>query len=203
MKLSEKMWKRKCSLHNRLEKFAETEKGAAGQVESEIHVDGFFDIEGVVHHGFLCQGQTVNRLYYLEVLKRLRENVRRNRLQLWRSNSWFLHHDNAPAHGSLLICDFLTNTNSSVLPQPPHLPDLDPADIFLFPKLNSASKGRRFQTIQETTKKSQTELGAIPKEAYQSCFQKWQRRWELCVNAGEEDFDGDKAHSVAGISERI
>jgi hypothetical protein len=38
---------------------------------------GFFDIEGVVHHEFLRQGQTVNRWYYLEVLKRLRENVRR------------------------------------------------------------------------------------------------------------------------------
>jgi hypothetical protein len=34
----------------------------------------FFDIEGVVHHEFLRQGQTMNRWYYLEVLKRLREN---------------------------------------------------------------------------------------------------------------------------------
>jgi hypothetical protein len=42
-------------------KFAETEKGVAGQVECESHVDGFFfDIEGAVHHEFLCQGQTVN-----------------------------------------------------------------------------------------------------------------------------------------------
>jgi hypothetical protein len=48
-------------------------KGAAGQVEYENHVDGF------VHHEFLHQGQTVNRWYYLEVLKRLRENVRRRR----------------------------------------------------------------------------------------------------------------------------
>jgi hypothetical protein len=37
-------------------KFAEIEKGAAGQVECESHVDGFFfDIEGVMHHEFLCQ----------------------------------------------------------------------------------------------------------------------------------------------------
>jgi hypothetical protein len=41
-----------------------------------------FDIEGVVHHEFLRQGQTVNRWYYLEVLKHLRENVRRKRPQL-------------------------------------------------------------------------------------------------------------------------
>jgi hypothetical protein len=55
-------------------------KGVAGQVKRESHVDGFFDIEGVVHHEFLHQGQTMNRWYYLEVLKRLRENVRRKDL---------------------------------------------------------------------------------------------------------------------------
>jgi hypothetical protein len=39
-------------------------------------------IEGVVHHEFLYQGQTVNHWCYLEVLKHLRENVRRKRRQL-------------------------------------------------------------------------------------------------------------------------
>jgi hypothetical protein len=63
-------------------KFVKTEKGAAGQVECESHVDGFFDIEGDVHHEFLCQEQTVNQWYYLKVLKLLRENVRRKRPQL-------------------------------------------------------------------------------------------------------------------------
>jgi hypothetical protein len=56
--------------------FAETEKGAAGQVQCESHVEGFFFYnEGVIHHEFLCAGQTVNRWYYLELLKRLRENL--------------------------------------------------------------------------------------------------------------------------------
>jgi hypothetical protein len=43
-----------------LEKFAKTKKCAVGQVECESHVDGFFNIEGVVHHEFLHQGQIVN-----------------------------------------------------------------------------------------------------------------------------------------------
>jgi hypothetical protein len=50
---------------------------------------------------------------------------------------------------------------------------------------------------------SQTELRAILKKAYQDCFQKWQQHWEQCINAGEEYFEGDKAHSVAGMSEKI
>jgi saccharopine dehydrogenase-like NADP-dependent oxidoreductase len=83
-------------------------------VEHEIQVDGFLDIEGVVH-----QGQTVNCWYYHEELKRLRENVRRKRPEMWKNNSWFHHHDNAPAHASLLIRDILANTNTTVPPQPP------------------------------------------------------------------------------------
>jgi hypothetical protein len=40
-------------------------------------------------------------------------------------------------------------------------------------------------------------------KAYQDCFQKWQQCWEQCINAGGEYFEGDKAHSVAGMSEKI
>jgi hypothetical protein len=49
--------------------------------------------------------------------------------------SWFLHHDNDPAHVLLLIHDFLANTNTTLLSQPPYSPAMAPADFFLFPKL--------------------------------------------------------------------
>jgi hypothetical protein len=111
------------------------------EIERESHVDGFFYIKGVVHHEFLHQGQTVTRWFYLEVLKRLRENVRRKSPQLWRNNSWFFHHDSAPTHASLLTRDFLANTNTTVLPQSPYSRDLAPAGIFLFSKLKSTLKG--------------------------------------------------------------
>jgi hypothetical protein len=57
-----------------------------------------FDCEDIVHQEFVPPGQTVNQSYYLEVLKLLREQVRRKRLELWRNQDWLLHHDNAEAH---------------------------------------------------------------------------------------------------------
>jgi hypothetical protein len=53
----------------------------AGRVRSNVKVmlKFFLDIEVVVHYKFLRQGQTLNRWYYIEVLKRLRENVKRKK----------------------------------------------------------------------------------------------------------------------------
>ena len=89
----------------------------------------FFYSEGVVHYEFLSQGRTVNKEYYLEVMQRLREAVRKKRPDAWRENQWMLQHDNAPAHSSFLVRDFLAKHATTVLPQSPYSPDLAPADF--------------------------------------------------------------------------
>jgi len=35
----------------------------------------FFDIKDTVHFEFILQGRTVNQVYYVEILKKLREAV--------------------------------------------------------------------------------------------------------------------------------
>ena len=42
----------------------------------------FFDHEGVVHHEYAPPGQTITKDYYIEVLRQLRDAVRRKRPQL-------------------------------------------------------------------------------------------------------------------------
>jgi len=59
----------------------------------------------------------------------------------WRTNSCFLLHDNAPAHQSVLVKDFLAKNNVTTLVHSPHSPDLGPPDFYLFPLLKSALKG--------------------------------------------------------------
>ena len=102
----------------------------------------------------VSRGETVNKEVYLNVLKRLRAAVRRKRPEAWTNNIWMLHHDNGPAHASLLIREFLTKHETTVVPQPPYSPDLVPADFFLFPKLKSSLKGRRFQNVEEIEENS-------------------------------------------------
>ena len=109
----------------------------------------FFDWKGIVHHEFVPRGQMVNKQLYQEVLVRLRDAVRRKRPELWENQTWKLHHDNAPAHTSLLIRSYLAKYQTSVVPHPPDSPDLAPGDFLLFPKIKTTLKGRRFQTIEE------------------------------------------------------
>ena len=66
----------------------------------------FFDWKVIVRYEFVPCGETVDIEFYLNVLKRLRETVRRKRPEAWTNNIWMLHHDNAPAHASLLIREF-------------------------------------------------------------------------------------------------
>ena len=65
-----------------------------------------FFIRGIFHYEFVPTGQTVNQVYYLEVLERLSEKVRRKRPELFANNSWISHHDNAPAHTALSVREF-------------------------------------------------------------------------------------------------
>ncbi|GFX24617.1 truncated putative DD34D transposase [Trichonephila clavipes] len=68
----------------------------------------FFDLDGIVHHEYAPQGQTANKEFYLDVMRRLRENVHRKRPVLWASSRWMPHHDGAPAHTAILVPQFLT-----------------------------------------------------------------------------------------------
>ena len=83
----------------------------------------------IVHYEFASRGQTINKEYYVEVLKRLRDAVRRKRPRFWSSGDWLLHHDNAPAHSSNLVQQFLAKHKIVQLCQPPYSPDIAPCDF--------------------------------------------------------------------------
>ena len=70
---------------------------------------------GIVHNQFAPKGQTVNVAFYVEVLKRLRDCMRRVRSGLWEVRRRILHHDNAPVHSALIVRYFFTGKFITVL----------------------------------------------------------------------------------------
>ncbi|UYV84061.1 hypothetical protein LAZ67_X001029 [Cordylochernes scorpioides] len=174
---------------------ARTKTEKTRQVRSNVKVllTVFFDFRGVVHHEFLPQGRTVNKEYYLQVMRNLREAIRQKRPDLWKNKNWLLHHDNAPAHTSLLVRDLLAKNNALMMPQPPYSPELAPCDFFLFPKLKRPMKGRRYAMLDEIKTASKEELKNIFFFKYfLMCFEDWKNRWHKCIISHGDYLEGDK-----------
>jgi histone-lysine N-methyltransferase SETMAR len=104
-----------------------------------------------VHKEFVHPGQTVNQQFCLKVLKRLRDIVQKKRPEMWSIIDWFLHHDNAPAHTTLCVQQFLAKNNMTVIPYPPYSPDLMPCDFFLFPSMKNQMKRKHFVDVSEVS----------------------------------------------------
>jgi hypothetical protein len=104
----------------------------------------FFDYRRIVHHSYAPEGQTINKEYYLEVIRHLHDAVRCKRPDLWVSQNWQLHHENAPAQSSHMIHSFLAKHGIQVARQTPYSPDMSPCDFWLFPKLKRPLNGSRF-----------------------------------------------------------
>ena len=132
-------------------KFTMAEKSATSLQQCQVHVDRFFDIQGIVHKEFVPPGQTINGKFYCRVLKRLREDNRLKHPDKWKKNNWLLHHDNTPAHTSL-VRQFLTSKNITVIP-PPIRRTLPPATFSYSPRWNYGWKGVILTRLRRSTQK--------------------------------------------------
>jgi hypothetical protein len=135
-----------------------------------------------VHKEFVPAGQAVNSGFCCDVLRQLRENVRRRRPERWLEQTWLLHHDNAPSHTSVFTQKFLAKHKMTVILHPPYSPVLAPCDFFLLPKMKLNLKGRRFDTIEDIRVESQGVLDTVIEKDFQEEFQKWRTRWDFCLH---------------------
>ena len=126
----------------------------------------------------------------------LRERVRRRRPDMWKNASWILHHDNAPAHNSLSVKRYLAKNNIPVLEHTPYSPDLAPCDFFLFPKIQSALKGTRFESVDAVKTKATQLLNSLTQNYLQHYFQQWKIRMERCRDRGGGYIEGDNISIV-------
>jgi hypothetical protein len=151
----------------------------------------FFDINGIVHREFVPPNTTVNSDFHCDVLRCLRENVRRRTLELWCNHSWLLHHGNVPTHTSLKSTEFVTNSNMVIIPHHPYLPGLALCNFALFPKLKMKLKGWRLKqclTSNQNRKRYSTALRKMTSTVIWSMGKKW---WDRCIRSQGDYFLGD------------
>jgi transposase len=109
---------------------------------------------------------------------------------MWKNRNWLLHHDNAPAHTSLIVREFLTK-NVPTVPHPAYSSDLAPCHFHVFRKMKLRLKGRRFASTEEVQAESQQILNTLMLTDFSECFQKWQTHWDHCIQAQGDYFEGD------------
>ena len=51
--------------------------------KTKVMLLAFIDSEGIVHHEYTPNGQTINKEFYVEVLRLLRESLDRKRPEKW------------------------------------------------------------------------------------------------------------------------
>ena len=73
------------------------------------------------------------------------------------------------------------------VPQPPCSLDLAPCDIWLFPKL----RGCRYETIEKVKEAVAKVIDTLTEEDFHGAFEKLLKRYNKCIVAGGDYFEGD------------
>ena len=117
------------------------QEGNTEQIHPQTFDDPFFLI--CMHRD--PTGQTVNKEYFVEVLREFKKRFRRKRPVHFKSGQWHFYQDNVPVHNAILVTDYLSKMGIKTVSQPPDSPDLAPCDFWLLPKLSSC----RYETTEE------------------------------------------------------
>ncbi len=150
----------------------------------KVMVVVFWDATGIVHREFVPQGETMDSPMYQQILRNLRESVRRKRPALWmnRRTQFWLQHDGAGPHHAQIVIDFCRDNNIQLVPHPSYSPDMAPSDFFLFARLKRQMRGRRFQDLDVLRQTIDQELGVITQVEFAHMMeQSWRKRLNKCV----------------------
>ena len=166
-----------------------TPKGQAGPIKAKVHASrtsqmvlAFFDNKGPIYTNYVPRGTTVNAIYILGALGRFQKVFKQKRPET-AAGEWYFHWDNAPVHTAAVVRDWLAAHNYQMIQHPPYLPDLAPADFFLFPKVKEQLAGITL-TQQSFRSTWDRVLKTISAAEFATAFLRWHERNEKCVRIG-------------------
>ena len=150
----------------------------------------FFDLKGPVLQIPVPKGSSVTGKFNREsVLTQLVDFYQKRRPRTSVRDIKLLH-DNAPAHKSATVQEYLKESGLDVLDHPPYSPDLSPCDFQLFSRLKEMLARHRFESCYGIGSAVYHCLQHIPKEEYRAAFQKWEDQCKMCVEADGTYFEG-------------
>ena len=150
----------------------------------------FFDSKGAVLQIPVPKGSSVTGKVYREiVLTQLVDFYQKRRPRTGVGGIKLLH-DNAPAHKSATVQEYLKESGLHVLDHPPYSPDLSASDFRLFPRLKERLAGPRFECRCGIGSAVYQCLQHIPKEDYRVASWKWVNQCKMCVEADGAYFEG-------------
>ena len=136
-----------------------------------------------IHQSWLAKGLGLGLL--CRGFKGVQEEIPRP--VLFKSGQWHSHLDNAPVHNSILVADYLTKMGIKTVLHSPYSTDLDPCDFWLFPKL----RGCPYETIEKTKEAMTKVIDTFTQEDFHGAFQMLLERYNKCIVAGGDHFEGD------------
>ena len=151
----------------------------------------FFDTTGMIYMHWVPTGQTVNKDYYVENLRKFRKRFPRKRPVSFKSGQWHFHQDNAAVHNSILVIVYLTKMGIKTVPHPPYSPDLAPCDFWLFPQVKEKLRGCHYETFEEIKESVTKVIDTFTQEDFHGNFQKLLERYNKCIAAGGNYFEWD------------
>ena len=77
------------------------------------------------------------------------------------------------------------------VPQPPYSPDLSLCDFWLFAKPKEKLRGCRYETIEEMKDAVTKIIDSLTQEDFHGGFQKLLERYNKCIAAKGDYFEGD------------
>jgi histone-lysine N-methyltransferase SETMAR len=154
----------------------------------KMMVSIFWDSQGIIIIDYLEQGRTINVTYYADKLRFLRQEITCERRDKLTPGVLLLHH--APTHTSKVAIAAVTDCGFEILPYPPYYPNSASSDFYLFLKLKTKLRGRRFGSNESVAETVNEFFEDQNREFYFEGLNKFEHSRAKCI-----DVEGDYIES--------
>ena len=150
----------------------------------------FFETRGIVARIPVPKHKTVTGIYYTEQVLPVVVNHYMAMRPRTGVRGLKLLHDNAPAHCSAVMQDYLKTQGFKTSPHPAYSLALAPCDFWLNPVIKKCLSGRTFETRTAVGRALFQCTDSIPICEYKSARKNWIKGLKKCIEDKDQYFEG-------------